>query len=190
MRLRLLPAAILLIAVVHPLFAQTPSADKGLELSATVAGALVWGEDDMGFPMTVLVDNKGHEDASAIVVRPSLFSSPDAAVKVGEILQKGCSKITADMQAHGQTLAPGATLQSRVHSNTDVEELDPNQDATPALLLCAYYKSANTGEVHNSAVLYRVVHVDPVRGPRPIDRVTGDIAAQSLKLEELGRYAR
>jgi hypothetical protein len=87
-------------------------------------------------------------------------------------------------------VSPNGTKQIRFVSRTDVEELGPNEDATPVLLVCATYKLTGTGENHRSAILYRLLHIDPVRGSRPVDRVTGDVPAQSLRLEEVGRHAK
>jgi len=183
----------LFITIACPVFAQALSAEKpaGLELGAAIAGTLIWGEDDMGVPVHVVIHNRTGEDARNIVTTPSLFSSPDAPAKAGEILQNHCpARITAEMEANGQSVPRNSTRQLRFVSNTDVEELEPDVDATPVLLICADYKLAGTDENRRSAILYRVLHIDPVQGPRPIDRMTGDVPAQSLKLEEIGRYAR
>ncbi len=180
----LFPVAFLFIAC--PVLAQPPEKPAGLEIGAAVAGTLIWGEDDMGVPVNIMIRNKGGDEARNVVVNPALFSSPDAPAKAGELLHNCSDGVTADREAQGQHLPPNGTRQIRFVSQTDVEELDPNADATPALLVCANYKLA--GENHNSAVLYRVLHMDPVKGLCPIDRVTGDVPAQALKLEELGRY--
>jgi hypothetical protein len=169
-------------------FAQTPEKSASLEIGAAIAGSLIWGEDDMGVPVTIVLNNRTGQDATNIVTTPALFLGPDASAKAHEILQKDCpAKIRADMEASGPSVPRNGAKQIRFVSHTDVEELDPNADAAPALLVCANYKLA--GESHKSAVLYRVLHMDPVKGARPVDRVSGDVPAQSLKLEELGRYA-
>jgi len=176
-----------------PVFAQTPSPEKSasLEIGAAIAGALIWGEDDMGVPLTIMIHNRAGQDAINIVTAPALFLSPDVSAKANEILHNDCpARITADMQADGPSLPRNGAKQIRFVSHTDVEELDPNADAAPALLVCANYKLAGSTEDHRSAILYRVLHLDPVKGPRRIDRVNGDVPAQSLKLEELGRYAK
>lgn len=186
------PTAFLFITIACPVFAQMlpPEKSAGLELSAAIAGTLIWGEDDMGVPVTIVIHNRTGQDARNIVATPALFSSPDASAKAGEILQNNCpGKLTADMEAQGHSLPQNGARQIRAVSQTDVEELEPNTDATPVLLVCANYRLAGTGENHRSAVLYRVLHMDPAQGLRPIDRVTGDVPEQSLTLEELGRYA-
>jgi len=189
----LFPATFLFIAIAGPAFAQMalPEKPAGVELSAAVAGTLVWGEDDMGIPVNIVIHNRAGEDARSLVATSALFSDLDVSANAGEIFQSNCpDRVTADMEAHGLSLPRDGVKQIRVISNTDVEELGPNADAMPILLVCANYKLARTGENHRGAVLYRLLHIDPARGPRPIDRVTGDIPAQSLKLEEIGRYAK
>lgn len=185
--------ATMLLAAAAPLVsAQVTPGDKspGLAVGAAVAGALSWGEDEMGVSLTIAIHNQSDADAMNIVVNPILLSSQEAPAQAAGILRSNCPvKVAADKEAYGLSLPRGGSRQIRFQSNTHVEELEPDRDAAPVLLVCVSYKTANTGENHASAVLYRVLHIDPVQGVRPVDRVTGDVPAQSLKLEELGNYA-
>ncbi len=179
-------AACLSVTTASSLWAQAPGQAASLELTAAVAGALSWSEDDMGFPLVITLHNNGDTDAKNIAANAILIARP--AAKAGRILHDLCPDgTTGGTQAGGKSLAPGSAMQIRFQSNTGVEDLEPETDAMPVLLLCAHYEFAD-GQ-HKSAVLYRVLHSDSCQGVQPIDRVTGDVPAQALKLEELGRSA-
>lgn len=178
MRLQLLLPALLLFAA-SPGAAQAPV----LDLDTTLATDLAWGEDDMGLSAVIAIRNRSGEEVRAVVPNAMLFSAP-GAVDAGPIIQNNCGPRT-DMV--GQAVPGHGASQIKMGFKTGVEELGPHEDVKPVLLVCANYQVA--GEHHKSAVWYRLLHIDPVRGVLPIDRANSDVSVQFLKLEELGRYA-
>jgi hypothetical protein len=158
-----------------------------------IAGPLVFEANGSAIPLKLTLKNTGHTPATRILAIPILFVREEQPMNFLAIQKRRCEagqRPAGPSGGIGYTLFPGDTVTEYNTPSMTREEFGTQPTIVPYVVVCINYQFTFSGENHQTAAMFVLMRVDPVRpGAFVINPKDGSVPTNNLRFQALGSYA-